>query len=62
MGNQQMKFMCMPCSFELQRYTQKELEHESEGKSERGQLAAIPTLLDKVDAHMRAWVSQEDSR
>jgi hypothetical protein len=62
MGIQQMKFMCMPCTLEFQRYTQQELQRMPAGSSQQEQLAAIRTLCDKADTHMKQWVSERNSQ
>jgi DNA-directed RNA polymerase subunit RPC12/RpoP len=61
-GVQQMKYMCMPCSFEHNQYTQQELTLISPNLSQQEQLAAIRTLNMAVDKHMQEWVSKRDSR
>ena len=61
-GGQQMSFMCMPCSQEFLRYTQQELERAPQGLSQQEQMAALGTLRDKAERHMKQWVSQRDSR
>ena len=62
MGIQRMRFMCMPCTQEFQRYTQQELQRASAGLSQQEQLAAIRTLCEKADTHMKQWVSERDSQ
>ncbi len=57
-GVQKMKFMCMPCTLEFQRYSQQQLEALPDGLSQPEQLDAIRALRDRADAHMKQWVSQ----
>lgn len=60
-GIQQMRFMCMPCSAEVQRYMLQELAALPEGLSYKEQLSALRSLRDRADAHIRQWVSERGS-
>jgi hypothetical protein len=57
-----MKFMCMPCSFEYQRYTQEQLQQVAESLSQEEQLAAIRALRKRADKHMKQWISKRGSK
>jgi hypothetical protein len=61
-GVQQMKYMCMPCSLEHNRYIQQELGRASANLSQQEQLAALRTLNIAADKHMKQWVSERNSR
>jgi hypothetical protein len=61
-GVQQMKYMCMPCSLEHNRYIRQELERASPNLSQREQLAALRKLNIAADKHMKQWVSERDSQ
>jgi hypothetical protein len=61
-GVQQMKFMCMPCSMEHNRYIQEQLRQDASGLSQQEQLAALRALDIAADEHMKQWVSERDSR
>jgi hypothetical protein len=61
-GVQQMKYMCMPCSMEYNRYIQQQLQQEDSGLSQQEQLAALRTLNIAADKHMKQWVSERDSQ
>jgi len=57
-----MKFMCMPCSMEHNRYIQEQLQRDASGLSQQEQLAALRTLDIAADEHMKQWVSERDSQ
>ena len=57
-----MKYMCMPCSMEHNRYIQQQLQQEDSGLSQQEQLAALRTLNIAADKHMKQWVSERDSQ
>ena len=61
-GVQQMKYMCMPCLMEHNRYIQQQLQQEDSGLSQQEQLAALRTLNIAADKHMKQWVSERDSQ
>jgi protein-arginine kinase activator protein McsA len=61
-GQQQTSYMCMPCSGEFHKFTKQELERTSDGLSQPEQLAAIQTLRDETDRHMKEWVSKRQSQ
>ena len=58
MGIQQMKFMCMPCSMEYNRYIQQELQQISENLPQQEQLALLGKLREQADKHMKQWISE----
>ena len=58
-GVQKMKFMCMPCSMEHNRYIRQRIPDASE-LSQQEQFAALRTLSDEADKHMKRWVSERD--
>lgn len=55
-GVQKLKFMCMPCSMEHNRYVQQQLQPEVSGLSQQEQLALLQKLDSEADEHMRRWV------
>jgi hypothetical protein len=61
-GVQKLKFMCMPCSMEHNRYVQQELGPNISGLSQQEQLELLRKLDKEADAHMKRWVSQGGSR
>jgi len=61
-GVQKMKFMCMPCSMEHNRYIQQQLQQDASGLSQQEQLAAPHILRDEADKHMKQWVSERGSQ
>jgi len=61
-GVQQMKFMCMPCLLEHNRYIQQQLGSASQKLSQQEQLAAIREVNIAADKHMQQWVSERDSQ
>jgi DNA-directed RNA polymerase subunit RPC12/RpoP len=61
-GVQKLKFMCMPCSREHNRYTQQQLQRDASGLSQHEQLAFIRTVNDEADQHMKQWVLDRGSR
>jgi protein-arginine kinase activator protein McsA len=58
-GIQQMKFMCMPCSMEYNRYIQQELQQISENLPQQEQLALLGKLREQADKHMKQWISDK---
>ena len=61
-GVQKLKFMCMPCSMEHNRFVQQHLQQGASGLSRQQQLAVLRKLDQEADEHMKRWVSERDSR
>lgn len=61
-GVQRMKFMCMPCSLEHNRYIQQELGRASSNRHQQEQMAALRALDIAADKHMKQWVYERDSQ
>ena len=61
-GIQKLKFMCMPCSMEHNRYVQQQLQQDTSGLSQQEQLALLRKLDQEADQHMRKWVSERGSQ
>ena len=61
-GVQKLKFMCVPCSLEHNRYFQQQLRPEASGLSQPEQLAWLRKLDRDANEHMRRWVSNRGSR
>jgi protein-arginine kinase activator protein McsA len=61
-GVQKLKFMCMPCSMEHNRYIQQQLHPDASGLSQHEQLAMLRKLDREADAHMKQWVSERGPR
>lgn len=61
-GVQKVKFMCMPCSMEHNRFVQQSLQRDASGLSQQEQLALLRKLDRDADEHMRHWVSERGSR
>jgi protein-arginine kinase activator protein McsA len=59
MGIEQMKFMCMPCSMEYNRYIQQELQQDSTKLPRQEQLTVLGKLREQADKHMKQWISRE---
>jgi hypothetical protein len=60
-GVQKLKFMCMPCSIEHNRYVQQHLQKDASGLSQEEQLALLRKLEQDADEHMKRWVSERGS-
>lgn len=60
-GVQKLKFMCMACSMEHNRFIQEHLQDAS-GLSQQEQLALVRKFVEEADDHMRRWVSERDSQ
>ena len=58
MGQQETRALCVPCSEEFHRVAQRELVGLPDGLSQERQLAEIRKLRERVDAHMKRWVSE----
>ena len=61
-GVQKLKFMCMPCSMERNRYLQQQLQRDASGLSQHEQLTLLRSINDEADTHMKQWVSERGSR
>ena len=59
---QKLKFMCMPCSMEHNRYVQQQLQPSISGLSQQEQLVLLRKLDKEADEHMKRWVSERDSQ
>jgi hypothetical protein len=62
MGVQKLKFMCIPCFTEHNRYLQEHLQQDASGLSREEQLALLRKLTEEADKHMKQWVSETGSR
>ena len=60
-GSQKLKFMCMPCSMEHNRFVQEQLERCPSELGQREQLAFLRKLDKEADEHMRRWVAERRS-
>jgi protein-arginine kinase activator protein McsA len=61
-GVQKLKFMCVPCSMEHNRFLQQQLKRDASGLSQEEQLALLRKLDEQADEHMEQWVSERGSR
>jgi hypothetical protein len=61
-GVQKLKFMCMPCSMEYNRYVQEQLEQADLSLSPEEQLNSLCTISREADEYMKRWVSQSRSQ
>jgi protein-arginine kinase activator protein McsA len=61
-GVQKLKFMCLPCSREHNRYTQQQMQQAASGLSQQEQLAFLRKLDDQANEHMKKWVLERGSR
>src|SRR5208283_1655272 len=61
-GVQKLKFVCMPCSMEHNRYVQQQLQPNAYGLSQEEQLALLRKLDRDADEHMKRWVSGRGSQ
>jgi protein-arginine kinase activator protein McsA len=61
-GVQKLKFMCMPCSMEHNRYMQQRLQTLASGLSQQEQLDMLRKLDREANGHMKQWVSEGGSR
>ena len=61
-GVQKLKFSCMPCLLEHNRYVQQQLQPDASGLSQRDQLGLLRKLGRDADAQMQQWVSERGSR
>jgi protein-arginine kinase activator protein McsA len=61
-GVQKLKFMCMPCSIEHNRYVQQRLQGCVEGLAPNDEAEFIRKLDRAANVHMRQWVSDARSR
>jgi protein-arginine kinase activator protein McsA len=62
MGIQKLKFMCMPCFMEHNRYIQRKLRSDASGLSQEEQLALIQKINGDADIYMKQWVLDKGSR
>jgi protein-arginine kinase activator protein McsA len=60
-GVQKLKFMCMPCSMEHNRYVQEQLQRDASELPQQEQLDLLRKLDDEADEHMKKWVSERGS-
>jgi hypothetical protein len=61
-GVQALKFMCMPCLMEHNRYAQEHFPKGASGLSQQEQLDLLRKLDKEADAHMKRWASERRSR
>jgi predicted CXXCH cytochrome family protein len=61
-GVQKLKFMCMLCSIEQNRFIQQHLQRAASGLSQHEQLDLLRKLDKEADAHMKQWVSKRSSQ
>ena len=61
-GVQKLKFMCMPCSMEHNRFVQQQLQQDASGLSQQEQLAWLQKLYHEADEHMKQWVTERGSQ
>jgi len=61
-GVQKMKFMCMPCSMEHNRFLQQQLQPDASRLSQQEQLALLRKLDRDADEHMKKWVADRGSQ
>ena len=61
-GVQKLKFMCMPCSMEHNRYMQQQMQQDASTLSQQDQLVLLRKLDRQADEHMKQWVSEGGSR
>jgi len=57
-GVQKLKFMCMPCSMEHNRFVQEQLRDDALELSQPEQLAMLRKIDRHADEHMRQWISE----
>jgi hypothetical protein len=57
-GVQKLKFMCMPCSMEHNRYVQQQMQRDVSGLSQHQQLVLLRKLDEEADQHMKQWISE----
>ena len=62
LGEQKLKFMCMPCWMEHNRYIQQQLQRDASELSQHEQLSLIRKINGDADAHMKQWVLDGGSR
>ncbi|HWQ92811.1 MAG TPA: hypothetical protein VN673_14135 [Clostridia bacterium] len=61
-GVQKLKFMCLPCSMEHNRYIQQQLQQDASNLSQEEQLAMLQEVNREADEHMKRWVSKSGSQ
>jgi hypothetical protein len=57
-GAQKLKFMCMACSMEHNRYLQEHLQEDAPPVPPEEQVLLLRKLDEEADQHMKNWVSQ----
>jgi len=57
-GDQNVKFVCIPCSIEHNRYLQERLQEDASALSQREHPDLLLKLNEAGDQHMKEWVSQ----
>ena len=57
-GDQNLKFVCIPCSIEHNRYLQEQSEEGASALSEEEHSGLLRKLKEEADRHMKEWVSQ----
>ena len=62
MGVQKLKFICMPCSTEHNRFIRQHLQRDASRLSQHEQLELIRKVNDEADTHMKQWVLDRGSR
>ena len=55
MGVQKLKFLCVPCLMEHNRFIQEQLKQAAAGLSNQEQIALISTVNANADKHMKQW-------
>ena len=61
-GVEKLKFMCMPCSSEFQRYIQQQLQPDASDLSTPDELSLFRKIYEEADRHMKQWGSERDSQ
>ena len=57
-GDQNLKFVCIPCSIEHNRYLQEHLQEDASALSQQEHSDFLRKLNEEADGHMKEWVSQ----
>jgi hypothetical protein len=61
-GEQKLKFMCMPCSMEHNRYLRQQLQRVSSKLPHHEQMSSIRQINHDADTHMKQWVLDRGSK
>ncbi len=61
-GVQKLKFRCMPCSMEHNRFIQQQLAQDTSELSQEEQMTLLRKLYEEADMHMKQWVLQRGSQ